>query len=292
MFAQQNTRENLKLLKAMRYYYGKAKSIKSFVLFISILIPIIFIVYKYLKNIEHINFHFDNLIVSIALVWTFIAFYLENKADMYASIGAKIQEKFDLSIFKIPANDGLVFNDVSHELIHYGNTKFDGDEEQLKDWYGGLKHSHHLLKVLIAQRTNVIWGNELKKKFKKFIGFLMLLIITIPIFLAFNLNLNFKDSVIFLIIPFSPLLYITIKVYLKLKSQIYNNQIINNKILADCEKINDFTRERCRMYQDYIYTENRLKSILIPDWFYNLYKRDMNKMLIETNNKLLEKYKT
>ena len=291
MFAQQNTTENLTLLKAMRYYYSKSKSIKSFVLFISILIPIIFIVYKYLRNIEHISFHFDNLIVSVALVWAFIAFYLENKADLYASIGAKIQEKFDLSIFKIPANDGLVFNDVSLELIHYGNTKFDGDEEQLRDWYGGLKHSHHLLKVLIAQRTNVIWGNELKKKFKKFIGFLMLLIIIIPIFLAFDLNLNFKDSVIFLIIPFSPLLYITIKAYLKLKSQINNNQIINNKILADCEKINDFTRERCRMYQDYIYTENRLKSILIPGWFYNLYKSDMNKMLIETNNKLLEKYK-
>ena len=291
MFTQQNTTENLALLKAMRYYYSKAKSIKSFVLSVSILIPIVFIVYKYLKNIDNINLHFDNLIVSVALVWAFIAFYLENKADMNTSIGAKIQEKFDLSIFKLPANDGLIFNDVSHELIHYGNNKFDGDEEELKDWYGGLKRSPHYLKVLIAQRTNIIWGNELKKKFKKFIGFLMLLIVAMPIFLAFDLNLDFKDSIIFLIIPFSPLLYLTIKAYFKLRSQINNNQIINNKILADCEQIDDSTIERCRMYQDYIYMENRLKSISIPDWFYNLYKSDMNNMLTETNNKLLEKYK-
>jgi hypothetical protein len=45
------------------------------------------------------------------------------------------------------------------------------------------------------------------------------------------------------------------------------------------------------MYQDYIFTENRTKSVLIPDWFYNLFRDDMNDMIIKTNNKLLEEYK-
>ncbi len=290
MFAKQNLQENLTLLKAMRHYYAKAKKIKSYVLFISIVIPVVFMVYKYLKNIENYNLNYDTTIVSIALLWAFIAFFLENKADKYTAIGAKIQEKFDLSIFDLPNNDGLVFSEISPETIHKGSEKFKGDVEKLKDWYGGLKRSPHYLKVLIAQRTNIIWGNELKEKFKLFIGCLMLLIIAISISLAFYLNLNFIDTVVFLLIPSSPLLYLTVKSYLKLKSQINNNQTINGKILSDCENITDDTVNRCRMYQDYIFTENRTKSVLIPDWFYNLFRNDMNDMIIKTNNKLLEKY--
>lgn len=275
----------------MRYYYAKAKNIKSFVLFISIVIPVFFLVYKYLKNVEKCNLTYDNTIVSIALIWAFIAFFLENQADKYTALGAKIQEKFDLSIFELPNNDGLIFSNISPELIHKGAKRFTGDEEKLKDWYGGLKRSPHYLKVLIAQRTNIIWGNELKEKFKLFIGSLMLLIIVISICLAFYLNLNFIDTVVFLLIPSSPLLYLSVKSYLKLKSQINNNQTINGKILSDCENITDDTVNRCRMYQDYIFTENRTKSVLIPDWFYNFFRDDMNDMIIKTNNQLLEKFK-
>ncbi len=52
------------------------------------------------------------------------------------------------------------------------------------------------------------------------------------------------------------------------------------------------TVNRCRMYQDYIYIENRLNSVLIPDWFYKRFRDDMNDKLIETNDKILDEYKS
>lgn len=291
MFTKQNTQENMTLLKAVSYYYAKAKNIKTFVVTISIVIPLIFIIYKYFKNIENCNCSFDNYIISVALIWPLIAFFLENRAEKYISIGAKIQEKFDLSLFNIPQNDGLIFSDVSPEIIHKGAEKFKGNEEDLKNWYGGLKKSSHYLKVLLAQRTNVIWGNELKEKFKVLVLILMILTVLSPIFLSFLLNLSFQDSIVFIFIPFSPLLYITIKSYSKLKSQISNNKVIDKKILLDCENFDSKAIDRCRIYQDYIFTENRVKSILIPDWFYKIFRNRMNNMLLETNNKLLDKYK-
>jgi len=292
MFTEQNSAENIKYLRAMRYYYSKAKKIKTLIFLISILFPISFIIYRYFKNIEYLDLSYDNLMVSGALLWILIVFFLERKADKLTSIGSKIQEKFDTNIFDIPQNNGLIYSDVSDEIIYDGSKNFKGDEESLKNWYGKRKVAPHYLKVLISQRMNIIWGNELKEKYKKVILLFLIIIMSTSFLSSIILNLNFIDSIIFLVIPFIPLFYIGLKNYLKIYSQINNNKNINNKILVECENINDNTRDKCRMYQDYIYVENRLNSILIPDFFYKNFRDDMEDKLIEINNELFKKYKS
>ena len=237
------------------------------------------------------NLSYDNFMVSCALLWILIAFFLERKADSLINIGSKIQEKFDINVFKLPSNSGLIYNDVSDEVIYDGSKLFKGDEDSLRNWYGKRKIAPHSLKVLISQRMNIMWGNELKEKYKNVILLFLIGIIGTSFVSAFILNLNFIDSIIFLVIPFIPLVYIGLKNYLKIYSQINNNRTINNQILTDCKNINDNTLSKCRMYQDYIYIENRLNSILIPDFFYKYFRDDMEDKLIKINNELFKKYK-
>lgn len=292
MFTQQNSKENLTYLRAMRYYYSKAKNIRKWILIVSIIIPISFMIYRYLINIEKLDLTYGNGIISLALLWILGAYFLEKRADDFVKIGSKIQEKFDINIFDLPNNDGLVYEDVSYEIIYDGNQLFKGDENSLKDWYATRKVAPHYLKVLIAQRMNIMWGSVLKEKYKKLVFTSIVIILLFPIILSAWFNLNFVDSIIFLILPFIPLLYIALKSYIKLSNQIDNNKIINTKILNDCKTIDGNTVNRCRMYQDYIYIENRLNSVLIPDWFYKRFRDDMNDKLIETNDKILDEYKS
>lgn len=76
----------------------------------------------------------------------------------------------------------------------------------------------------------------------------------------------------------------------KINKQISMNEFVDNKILIDCHNVNQKTKDKCRKYQDYIYKENRVNSVLIPDWFFKINRDSMNNKIIQTNNDLLNKY--
>ncbi len=291
MFKEQNNSDNIKLLKAMRYYYSKAKNIKIFVLAVSIIIPVLFMTYRYLKNIEQIKFEISMILISTGLVWIIISYFFDRWANKLIMNGSKIQEKFDVKVFKLNKNDVLVIDDINEETIHDGEKNYIGEESILRDWYGdNYQNAPHFLKVLIAQRMNIMWGNELKQKFKYFIYTLFSLSIIIPILIASTKELSINDTILFLVFPMIPLYFIALRSMLSIKKQINCNESINKKILKDCEDINEETINRCRQYQDYIFQENRVNSVLIPDWFFNMVRDKMNQKLIETNNSILKEY--
>ncbi|MBN2896134.1 MAG: hypothetical protein JXK05_09630 [Campylobacterales bacterium] len=291
MFANQNMGTNLELLRAMRYFYSKAKNIKTVVLIVSIVLPLVYMGYRYAKNVAGIELEYDALVISIGLVWILIMYFLEQYADKFIAHGAKAQEEFDVRVFDIHRNDVLILEGISEEKIFDGQQAFKGDDEALQNWYGEERDAPHYLKVLIAQRMNIIWGNELKTKYKVLTDLLIGFIALFAISIAFYFNMSFQDSLIFIVFPLIPLFYLSFKTSRNLNRQIVQNRSVDKKILHDCENFKAINeKQRCRIYQDYIYSENRIRSVLIPDWFYKLFKDGTNKKLSATNEKILEKY--
>lgn len=292
MFKSQNNPENIKLLKAINFYYSKAKRIKNLILIVSIILPIVFMTLRYLKNIEQIKFENDILLISIAIIWIFISLFLDIWVNKIITIASKIQEIFDTNIFNLEANDILFTEEINEEIIYEGEIKFNGQISNLKDWYGNkYLDAPHYLKVLIAQRINIIWANELKKKFLIFLYIIFVIIITLPLFIALLKELKINDTILFLAIPMIPLYVLVLKSILNIKKQVKNNESIDKKILKDCNNINnDEIKVKCRQYQDYIFKENRINSVLIPDWFFKVSRENMNKKIIETNTNLLKKF--
>lgn len=295
MFDKQNTENNIQLLCAMRNFYDVAKRIKGFIFFISVLLPLTYMAYRFMTNIIKIELGYDKLMISVGLVWMIIMYFLERFAEGYVAKGTKVQEKFDTNIFDLPTNEVLVLEDVSEEDIYDGANAYKGNKDTLIDWYGAsTKGAPHYLKVLIAQRMNIIWGNELKKKYQVLIQIILILIAIFGLFSAIYLNMNFIESVLFLLLPLMPLFYLGLKTLHSLTKQIGQNKAIDKKILSDCKQFEKVGIEnikvRCRLYQNYIFTENRLRTVIIPNWFYWLYRNNTNNKLVETNNKLLAQY--
>lgn len=291
MFETQNNIENIKLLKAINFYYSKAKTIKLFMIYIGIFIPISFLIIRYLKNVESIKFDNDSIIIYCSLCWIVISYFLDKWVNNLILTASKIQEEFDVKLFKLDKNDILFSKDVSEETIYDGIQNFNGNIDNLKDWYGDkYLNVNHNLKVLIAQRMNIVWGNELKKKFLFLLYILLIFVIGLPFIFSLSKDLNINDTLLFLVLPMIPIYFMIFSSISKINKQISMNEFIDKKILMDCNNLNEKTRDRCRKYQDYIYKENRVNSILIPDWFFKINRDLMNNKITETNNDLLNRY--
>lgn len=291
MFQAQNNPENINLLKAINFYYSKAKKIKLIMICISIFISICFLVLRYLKNVESVKFNNDSIIIYLALGWIVVSYFLDKWSNILILIASKIQEKFDVELFKLNKNDILFSKDINEEIIYDGAENFEGNVDKLNDWYGDkYLIVNHDLKVLIAQRMNIIWGNELKKKFSFLLYFLLIILIALPLLLALSKNLIINDTLLYLALPMVPVYLMIFSSLSKINKQISMNEFIDNKILVDCNNLNQKIKDKCRQYQDYIYKENRVNSVLIPDWFFKINRDSMNNKIIQTNNDLLNKY--
>jgi hypothetical protein len=291
MFKSQNNPENIKLLKAINFYYSKAKKIKLIMICVSIFIPISFLTLRYLKNVESIKFDNDSIIIYLALIWIVISYFLDKLSNNLILTASKIQEQLDVKLFKLDKNDTLFLKDVNEETIYEGIQNFKGNTDKLKDWYGDkYLDVNHNLKVLIAQRMNIIWGNELKKKFSFLLYIVLIVVILLPLALALSKNLIINDTLLFLALPMIPIYVMIFNSISKINKQISMNESIDKKILHDCNNLNEKTKDKCRQYQDYIYKENRVNSILIPDCFFKINRDSMNNKIIQTNNDLLNRY--
>lgn len=293
MFENQNSLTSIELLSAMRYFYDQAKKLKAITLLFSIILPLIYMGYRYAKNILNVELFYDTYLISGGLLWIIIMYFMERVEKDYIAMAAKTQEKFDINLFQIEKNDVLIYDDISQETIYDAAKSYKGNRDDLYDWYGKTDNEvPHNLKVLIAQRMNIIWGNELKKKYKFLLFILMAVGSVLSIGLAIYFNMVFVDTLIFLFFPLIPLFYLALKSIHLLKKQIKSNQVINEKILNDCKQLQKTNKikRRCRLYQDYIYRENRINSILIPNWFYKFFKDSTNNKLLEINDALVKQH--
>lgn len=265
---RQNNQENIHLLKAMRVAYSHSKNFQFFDL-LSIIVAVVFpllIIYipQWITWVELIS-------VLFGIGYFFVEKIRSNKAEQ----GAKIQEEFDIGLFKITWNNKKYGNKIIDDIIDALSKKY--NKADLYDWYSTNITSSlpHNMASLLCQRINLSWEMRLKIKFGRLLLFLLLAYYIIPSGYFFYYNLGFRDF-IFLLIPSFGFLIFTIKTRRDIKDQIdtkketleeidndWDNFVGLGKIVSEID---------LRAYQDKIF-ENRLLPERIPDWFYKLNKK-------------------
>ncbi|EOP43921.1 S-4TM family putative pore-forming effector [Bacillus cereus] len=291
MLEKQNSEENIELLRAMRYCYNKSKIFYAVRISISILIPILSISI-YLFNRGSTGTSNTGVWFSvIGSIWLLIAYQIEKLEGGYIEKGAKIQEKFDINLFNIRWNNVLVGNQISPEDIRDFSSKFKGDEEKLKNWYGGLSSKHFYVNVILAQRSNLMWAISLKRNFSILLFTVSVLYLFLTIAFGFFVNMSMQEYIIKILLPSMSILIYGFKTSDELKKQSNKLEALGNSIISkfDTGNLSEINASACREYQDAIFVYNRIRSILIPEWLYWLRQQKDDEKMIQINIRLTKK---
>ncbi|RUL51920.1 S-4TM family putative pore-forming effector [Lysinibacillus antri] len=286
---KQNEPESLRLLAAMRILYTRAKKLRSFRVLITVLLPIVSILgLKYFPNLkEELAF--------IAGVWLVLnrVLFIEIEKSMVRD-AAKIQEQFDVDLFKISWNNLIVGEKIPIERIMKLNEMSQEKEEHLKNWYPGLKSPDHYFNVLLAQRTSIVWDIEQRKFYKNILIWIVILYILIMLGICFLMNLPTQTLIISFLVPSLPLILHLIEIT---KGHIKRHESLEKvlpKVTVDVEnysRVDDDIVNKCRGYQDIVFL-TRCDVNMVPDKIYWLKRNLFDKIAKDTNEAQSDKQKT
>jgi len=278
---KQNSPENIRLLKASSVAYKKAKLWEILITDFLIILAIAYPVYYIYSTNEKIKL----ALFGCSFFLTILIQLFTNSFKGNTSKGALFKEEFDVSIFELPWKTTLRKPDQA-EVSKY-SLEYKGKE--IKNWYSTKLSSNisHNVAVAICQRINTGWDIELRKTYRSWLkGFLIAY--SIGLFCFFVL-LKVDGLTIFLI-GFSILSF-----YTHLFSLISGHSLVIQKRENISKKLDEIiiskkhiTTNELRDIQDEIYL-TRQEPAKVPDFFFNLYKKQMNlefEDYIETVNRI------
>lgn len=293
----ENSPESLEQLAAQREIYSFAKNFYSLQTVGSIIIPIIFSgVALFIPDVSAYSALYGVCfsILDITLIETMI-----NKAKSQA---AKIQELFDCNVLDIPASAFKNADDILLEEIPAGyekHKKKNNSIDKLRGWYSNDLKEISSLPIstarLICQRKNLWWDSELRTRYSNTLKIFSLILFLILIVAGFAGHIKFEQFVL-IFSGLLPLFRFSIKQYLdnkdsseKLTKVIsYFNKIWERVLKSDIDETE--LEAAARQIQNEIY-DNRVKSSLIPDYFYNSYKDKQESLANTVAEKLVKEAK-
>jgi hypothetical protein len=289
IFIDQNNESNQILLAAQRSLYSNAKTYRNLRTLFSVILAIFGpILFYYWANCR-------STIMLIGVAWIIISeIFLKRLEFESIKNAATVQEQFDVELFDLPWNEVLTDNKVTLEVIQAANRKFDGNRNDLKNWYADTSLFPYPLNVMLCQRSNIVWDWRLRQGYGFFIFCCASLIFAGGV--IFGLCLDFG------LFNYLTGIFLTQFAAIHLGFEVSRNQIlIANEKKQKEQKVNTLVERGlkdpnsispliCRQIQDFIYTA-RVTGPLVPDFFYNLHKReyefDMNSV-VETYRKWLK----
>ena len=278
---QQNSEKNIRLLSSQRYYYTLAKKNRILKLFCTTVLvvfsPLILLLFPSAK---------DTLcfVGAIGIILTFIIDFFENSNIKRA---ANIQEQYDTELFGMDWNEILLGAKESIEIIITGDKKFNGDKKKLYNWHGDLSGIDYPYNVLICQRSNLVWDWRLRKKFAIIMLVLLGLILGFGISIGLITKLIFKTYLMGIFIPSIPAIFFGLKEAIEHFRISYEKTSLMNLTNSLIEK-NFIPNSDLRQIQDKIYGL-RIRSALVPDWFYKKYRTDYEQNLSNSNQEFRDR---
>ncbi len=289
---KQNMEHMLRCLAAQRYLYSSAKILFFWQLIFSTIVVVILSLFNLYKNISWVIAAYGSLIAIFDVTfWSSLIKKRKEKA-------VKIQELFDTSVLNIKWNNILVGEKPTDEEIFRYSEKYKrrhSDFDILKNWYSNkISEIQSDATKIICQRSNCTYDYAIRDSFSNAIFivlvFTLLSLLVIGFIKGFTLQ-NFFLLVVFPLLPAIILLFKTIKENNASKKalddlrsiieSLWNKLLLDNKI-----DINMNIRE----IQNKIFL-NRKYSPLIFDWFYNKKRKQLEKEMGFSVDKLVQQYK-
>lgn len=290
MLERQNLKENIQLLKAMRYCYNIAKLFFNIRISGSIGISFVAIIFGLLTRYKIIAIDLSSFFTLLGSIWLLVYFILGLYESRYIECGAKIQEEFDTNVFQLSWNEALIGERINPEDIVEYASKFKGDESSLMNWYGGLDSKRHYVNVLLSQRSNLMWALSLKRNYLLLILLLTVTYLVLTIIVGLLIDVSLRDYMLVVFIPSVSIFVYCADTTSRLYNQIKVNNRLGEEIRVTCEKNWEIVNaELSRKYQDAVYIYNRLNAVLIPEKLYWLRRDSDDTKMIEINKMISNK---
>jgi hypothetical protein len=287
----QNTPKQIERLAAQRELYTSAKRYYIVQLWGSIFIPIIaslFAIY-YDKISAFVGLYGICFLILDILVIERIITERRTKA-------AKIQELFDCDVLELKKSPLKIVDDIAVEevLTHYNAfQKAQKDISKIQDWY---PKETAVLEItyarLICQKTNCWWDSKLRTNYSNLLRLVSILLGLSLIVYGFIESLKLEQIVLIAsgLIPF---FQFSAKQYLDNTESSERLTRVNQYISAIWDDIikgcidKPAVEEASRRIQDEFY-ENRIRSPLILDSFYWIFRSNNEGLMSRTAETLIE----
>lgn len=273
---QQNLQSNLELLAAQRILYSEAKFWTRFRLWFSIAFLVFPFLAEWLPSFKDIN----NYFVLLSLIFLAISYLVIKPLEQQKiNLAAKIQERFDYSLFSLPLDlipesksfiDSKFKNALDRYLKKHQLSSADqliSDELKLKDWYTLPDIEDNNSQALYCQKSNLLWDHDQRKFYMKFFLWGAILMLSIPLVIAFIVDMSVPDFVTKIAVYVLPALFLFLENY-KNHKEIVDQQAPRIISLERMLKNGDVVSNNFLIHtQDAIYN-NRTKDTLVPDKLY------------------------
>ena len=269
---KQNQANHIDDLLAQKIVYSKAKNHQGFLIFITVLFPILIsITIKLDPNlIDQSSYIFALYLVAAAIGEKI----LEKIVERLKNIAASIQEQFDCEVLDIPKNETINSMFIDKEYIRRYSKKARKNGkliEKVKNWYSlNLKKVKTNIASLLCQRTNITYDYSIRKRYRNAVLILTILTFTTLFLIALLNDLTLKTFLIEVVLPSIPVLMFAYKEINSNVESIDNLNHLRHLIESKLNEVNiksKIDEALLRKIQDRIY-HNRILSPLIPDFIY------------------------
>lgn len=256
----QETEDNIKLLAAQRQMYSEAKNISAFATFVSLVIPLIVTLLQIYISINYWILFF------LALMLLLAGARLKRHAQKLIKDAACVQQKFDSNVFDMLFDNACI---CICDIARYSTRYLENHDakEELLGWYTvSIKGMNGLDAITKCQRQNSKWTKNLATRY-----FIFEIIVTLIIATAIIVGIVLEH------IPCENLFFLlTISEWVLHQFFDLNDfRKRSKKLEMDMSHYALSTKENIEIIQRDIF-EYRLSAVLVPDWFYRVFKNKDN----------------
>jgi hypothetical protein len=187
----QNSPPFQRLLRARQHVYWEATRLQIAQLIATVLLPVTGAALATFVATSRPWVALYGLVVTVLDV-----FWIDRSQRDRLKVAAKISEKFDCGLFRLPWNAFIAGKPANAETVDAAARRWTGDEKKLTDWYSDIDGTAPLpLARIVCQRTNLWYDSSLRRSYGKVLICLVAAVVVLLIVVASSRNLPFLDFV-------------------------------------------------------------------------------------------------
>lgn len=290
---EQNKEKYIERLAAQRRLYSIAKNIFAAQFILGLLVVLLgYISAVYTQLIVGVNFV---AVVSAFMVSTVMLESVKN----YKKKAASIQELIDCDLLRIQWNKELVLKPDLEDIKKYSKKLLNNEKARIKliDWYEGVPDDLSFAAArIICQRSNVMWDFELRVAFSNSIK-VVSFVIVFSLFLFWAYQGYSVVSIFMSVVLPSMAIIVFAKVQHNANKESIEEMVeMKVFVMSLWDELLSFNFSddelvlRSRRIQDMIYLY-RKSNPLIPDWYAEIKKKNLQSTANRTVSQLVKEYK-
>lgn len=280
---EQNNQNRLELLAAQRQLYSDAKRLQMIGIIVSIPTVIMWSVVVAIFPMCAVYAAFWSIMATLIDI-----LLLSKLQKSFQEKAAKIQQMFDCDVLQFDWANLSCGNRVEQETIidAYNRYKLKNpDIKKLQNWYPVIVEQLPIYQArIVCQRANVWWDAKLRRRYSKWIIFILLALTVIVLTIGLVGGLTLEKFVLAVLAPLTPAFFFGLRQYnehneaaAKLDKLRENAEALVQQLISRRYTPLDIERESYSL-QAQIY-DNRRLSPLILDWLYSRLRNKDEEMM-------------